>query len=114
MFVRVFLALAAAISILAGCGINSVTGAEIEAIKPGDKITYRFKRDGKSWFYADRVTRVEGDTIYFNPSSKESTSGGDARLNEYDTTRELSIKKAEILKFENEQPPDDRKIIWIE
>lgn len=100
--------------LLAGCGINSVTKAEIDTIKPGNKITYRFQRDGKSWFYADKVTRIDGDTIYYNASKSESTSGSDARLDDYDTTRELSIKKAEIAKFDTEQPPNDKKIIWIE
>ena len=60
------------------------------------------------------MTRVEGDSIYYNPSLNESTSGTDARLNDYDTTRELSIKKADIAKYETEQAPDDKKIIWIE
>ena len=98
----------------AACGINSVTKAQIEAIKAGDKITYRFKKADKSWFYADKVTRVEGDTVYYNAGKSESTSGSDARLNEYDTSRELSIKKADLVKFETEQAPDDKKIIWIE
>ncbi len=114
MFLRISLFLALSCFLFAGCGINSVTKAEIEAIKPGNKITYRFQRNGKSWFYADKVTRVEGDTIYYNASKSESTKGSDARLDDYDTTRELSIKKADILKFESEQPPDDKKIIWIE
>lgn len=98
---------------LIGCGINSVTTAEIEAIKPGNKITYRFRKGDKSWFSADRITRVEGDTIYYNPGKYESTRGGDSRLDEYDP-REMSIKKAEMIKYATEQPPDDKKIIWIE
>lgn len=114
MYFRITLVLATFCLLFTGCGINSVTKAEIEAIKAGNKITYRFQRNGKSWFYADKVTRVEGDTIYFNASKSESTKGSDARLDEYDTTKELSIKKADILKFETEQPPDDKKIIWIE
>lgn len=114
MILRTALALIASLSMLAGCGINSVTKAEIEAIKPGSKITYRFQKSGKSWFYADKVTRVEGESIYYNPGKFESTSGGDVRLEDYDTTRELSVKKADILKFETEQEPDDKKIIWIE
>src|SRR5687767_13518609 len=103
MFLRVAFFLIASFLLFTGCGINSVTKAEIEAIKAGNKITYRFEKNGKSWFYADKVTRVEGDTIYYNPSQNESTSGTDARLNDYDTTRELSIKKADIVKFETEQ-----------
>lgn len=114
MFLRTALVIIVSLSLLAGCGFNSVTKAEIEAIKPGSKITYRFKEGGKSWFYADKVTRIEGDTIYYNASKSKSTSGSDTRLDDYDTTRELSIKKADIVKFETEQPPDDKKIIWIE
>ena len=114
MFLRPAFALIASFSMLVGCGINSVTRADIEGIKPGSKITYRFTKNGKSWFYADKVTRVEGDTIYYNPSVNESTSGSDGRLNEFDSTRELSTTKADILKYETEQGPDDKKIIRIE
>lgn len=116
MFVRTAFLVVGSFVLFTACGINSVTKAEIEAIKPGAKITYRFtkKTDGKTWFYADKVTRVDGDTIYFNPSKNESTKGSDARLDEYDTTRELSITKADILKYETEQPPDEKKIIWIQ
>lgn len=109
MFVRAAFVFIALISLLTGCGINSVTRAEIEAIKPGNKLTYRYTKEGKSRFYADKVTRIEGDTIYFNTGKMESTSGTDARLDDYDTTRELSITKAEIAKFESEQPPDEKK-----
>lgn len=104
----------AATAALFGCGMNSVSSSEIEAIKPGNKIVYRFRRDGQTWYYADKVTRVEGDTIYYNPSKNESTSPGDGRLNEYDITRELSITKADILKFKDDQPPDEKRIYWIE
>lgn len=114
MFLRILVLAVVSMSVFSACGINSVTKAEIEAIKPGNKITYRFQRDGKSWFYADKVTRVEGDTIYYNASKNESTKGSDSKLDEFDTTREHSIKKADIVKFEAEQPPDQKKIIWIE
>ena len=123
MFVRKALVLTTSLLFFTACGINSVTKAEIEAIKPGNTITYRFKKsdgnnnrkdDGKTWFYADKVTRIEGDTIFYNPSKNESTSGSDARLDEFDTTRELSVKMADLIKFETEQPPNDKKIIWIE
>lgn len=114
MFLRNLVVFAALFASFSGCGVNSVTKAEIEAIKPGNKITYRYQKGGKSWFYADKVTRVEGDTVYYNASKRESTKGSDSGLNDYDTTRELSIKKADLLKYEIEQPPDEKKIIWIE
>lgn len=113
MYIRILLVLAC-LSLVAGCGINSVTKAEIEGIKPGSKITYRFNKDGKSWFYADKVTRIENDVIYYNAGKFESTSGTDNRLNDFDTGKEMSITKADILKFETEQPPNEKKIIWIE
>lgn len=96
-----------------GCGINSVTRAELEAVKAGDVIVYRYQKDGKSWFYADKITRVEGDKIYFNPSEKEGTAGNDARLKSFDTKRELSMSKADLLKYETEQGDDRKVIIWI-
>lgn len=96
-----------------GCGLNSVTKAELESVKPGNVITYRYQKGGKSWFYADKVTRVEGDKVYYNPSKSESTSGSDARLQQYDTSRELSISMGDLLKFEREQGEERKVVIWI-
>lgn len=107
LFLAVFLLAAV------GCGINSVTKAELEAVKPGNVLTYRYQKAGKSWFYADKITRVEGDKIYYNPSLSESTSGSDARLQDFDTSKEMSMPKADLLKYENEQPEDQKVIIWI-
>lgn len=99
---------------VAACGINSVTRAEIEAVKPGNVLTYRYRKADKEWFYADKITRVEGDTIYYHASKSESTKGSDARIKEFDTTQELSMKKDELLKYEAEQGEEKKKIIWIE
>ncbi len=96
-----------------GCGLNSVTRQELEAVKPGNIITYRYQKGGKSWFYADKVTRVEGDKIYYNPSKRESTAGNDDKIQEYDTTRELSMSKADLLKYETEQGEERKVVIWI-
>ena len=101
------------VSLAAACGVNSVTRAELEAVKPGDVIVYRYQKDGKSWFYADKITKIEGDKIYYNPSDKEGTSGSDERLKNFDTKREMSTTKAEILKFETEQGDERKVIIWI-
>jgi hypothetical protein len=95
------------------CGVNSVTRAQLEAVKPGDVLVYRYQKDGKSWFYADKITRIEGDKIYYNPSDKEGTAGNDERLKVFDTKRELSITKADLLKYETEQGDDKKVIIWI-
>ena len=84
----------------------------IEAVKAGDVLTYRFQKDGKSWFYSDRVTRIDGDKIYYNPSRHEATSGR-SDIRDFDTGRELSIPKADFLKFADEQGDDRKVIIWI-
>lgn len=97
-----------------GCGVNQVTKAQLEAVKAGDVLTYRYQKDGKSWFYADKVTRIEGDTIYYNPSEKEGTAGNDSRLGTFDTDRELSITRDELLKYETEQGDERKVIIWIQ
>ena len=94
------------------CGINSVTKGQLEAVKPGDVLTYRFQKDGKSWFYSDKVTRIEGDKVYYNPSRHEATSGR-SDIRDFDTSRELSISKADLLKYETEQGDDSKVIIWI-
>ena len=106
--------LSAASLITSACGINSVSRAELEAVKPGNVITYRYKKEGKDWFYSDKVTRVDGDTIYYNPSRNESTKGNDVRIREFDTTQELSVKKADLLKYETEHGDEKKTIIWIE
>ncbi|MEP7213150.1 MAG: hypothetical protein ABI791_08755 [Acidobacteriota bacterium] len=102
------------VSVAAGCGVNSVTKEQLGAVKTGDVLVYRFQKDGKSWFYADKITRIEGDTIYYNPSSKEGTSGNDERIKTFDTKRELSIKNDELFKFDTEQGDDRKVIIWIQ
>ena len=61
----------------------------------------------------DKVTRIDGDKVYYNPSRSESTSGNDTRLKDYDTSRELSMSKADLLKFETEQGEERKVVIWI-
>lgn len=102
-----------AMSLAAACGINSVTKAELEGVKAGDVVVYRYQKDGKSWFYADKITKIEGDKIYYNPSEKEGTAGNDERLKTFDTSRELSTTKADLLKYETEQGDERKVIIWI-
>jgi len=113
MNIRKFAAVAAFVGALfiSSCGINSVTKAELEAVKPGNVLTWRYRKGDKQWFYAEKITRVEGDTVYFNAGKSESTKGGDARILEFDP-RELSIKKDELVKFADEQA-DEKKVIWI-
>jgi hypothetical protein len=115
MFAKKYLPLILAVALFStACGINSVTRAEIEKIQAGNVVTYRYRKGDKEWFYADKIVRVEGDSIYYNASKNESTKGNDYRLREFDTTKELSMKKADLLKYETEQGDERKKIIWIE
>lgn len=107
------LVLAITAAFILACGINSVTKAELEKVKVGDVLVYRYQKDGKSWFYADKITKIEGDKIYYNASDKEGTSGRDERIKNFDTTREHSITKAELLKYDTEQGDERKVIIWI-
>jgi len=109
----VLVAAAGMVSIAAACGINSVTKAQLEAVKAGDVVVYRYQKDGKSWFYADKITRIEGDKIFYNPSEKEGTAGNDERLKTFDTKREMSTTRTELLKYETEQGDERKVIIWI-
>jgi hypothetical protein len=104
----------ATILFISACGINSVSKAQLENVKAGDVITYRYRKGDKEWFYADHIVRVDGDTIYYNASKNESTKGNDHRLRDFETTKELSMKKADLLKYETEQGEEQKKIIWIE
>lgn len=105
--------LIASLILLASCAINSVSKAKLEAIKQGDVLVYRYQKDGKSWFYADKITRIEGDKVYYNPSEREGTAGNDERLKTFDTRREMSTTRAEILKYDTEQGEERKVIIWI-
>lgn len=109
----VLVAAAVMVSLAAACGMNSVTKAELEAVKAGDVVVYRYQKDGKSWFYADKIKRIEGDKIFYNPSEKEGTAGNDERLKSFDTKREMSTTKADLLKYETEQGDERKVIIWI-
>ena len=104
----------AAITFVSACGINSVSKRELENVKAGDVLTYRYRKADKEWFYADRIVRIDGDTIYYNASKNESTKGNDSRLKDFDTAQELSMKKSDLLKYETEQGEERKKIIWIE
>ena len=75
---------------------------------------YRYQRpDGKTWFYADKITRIEGNRIFYNPSKREVTADDDPHLNEFLTNMELSVTKEELLKYETEQGFEKKIIIWI-
>lgn len=96
---------------IAGCGTNSVTRQQLENVKPGDILVYRFQKEGESWFYADKITRVEADKIFYNPGKMEADKGNDDRLKDFVADKEFSISRAELLKFETEQEGDNRKVI---
>ena len=116
MFLRriAVISLGTAAFVICACGINTVSKSELEAVKPGNVLTYRYKKEGKDWFYSDKVTRVDGDTIYYNPSRYTSNKGNDVRMKDFDTTQELSIKKADLLNYATEQGEEKKTIIWIE
>ncbi|MEO6590000.1 MAG: hypothetical protein ABIP06_11925 [Pyrinomonadaceae bacterium] len=90
-----------------------MTKKQIENIKAGDVVVYRFQKDGKSWFYADKITRIEGDKVFYNPGKMEADKGNDDRLKDFVADKELSISKAELLKYETEQGDDKKVIVWI-
>lgn len=99
--------------LMLGCGINSVTKAELESLKAGDVLIYRHRIGGKSWMYGNKITRIEGDTVYFVPSTKTATSKRADIATFEAKTPEESIKKADLLKFETKQGDDEKMIIEI-
>lgn len=100
----------------ASCSAAKVTRAELEALKPGDVVVFRYdKEGGKTWRYAEKITKIEGDKIYYHPSKYESGDGKTAKITtDFDTTKELSRTKEEYYKYETDQAPDRRAIMWIE
>lgn len=97
----------------AACGINSVTKEQLSNVKAGNVLVYRFQKNDKSWFVADKITRIEGDKIFFVMGKMEANNGNDERIRDFGTD-EGSITKEELLKFSDEQGESQKKIIWIE
>ena len=100
-----YLFIALTLTFALACGINSVSKRQLEEVKAGDVITYRYQKGGKAWFFADKV--------YYHPSNRESTAGNDSRLQCFDMDRELSIAKVELMKFDTEQGEERKVVIWI-
>lgn len=113
---KLFLTLFLSITFFIGCGINSVTKEELENVKPGDVLIYRYyrKEDARSWFFAEKITRVEGENIYYNPGVTEATSGRETRLAEFDTETEKSTAKSSLVKYAEEQGDVEMVIIRIQ
>jgi len=101
------------VTLLAGCGINSVTKKQLENVKASDVLVYRFQKDGKTWFYADKITRIENNKIYYNPGKMEATAGNDDRLMAFQTDKERAITKEELFRYETEHGDEKKVIIWI-
>jgi hypothetical protein len=100
--------------LFSGCNPNSVTKLQLEKIKAGDVLVYRYQKpDGKTWYFADKITRIEGDRIFYNPGKSEATASHNFHLTEFLTTIELSATKEEILKYGTEQGLEKKVIIWI-
>jgi hypothetical protein len=98
-----------------GCSAAKVTRAELEALKPGNIVVFRYDKDGKTWRYAEKITKIEGDTVYYYPSKYEGASGKDYKITtDFDQSRELSRSKAEYYKYETDQGEERRAIMWIE
>lgn len=100
-----------------GCSAKKVTRAELEALKPGDIVVFRYHTDKDAYRYSEKITRIEGDLIYYYPSKYEIPTGGkkDYKIvTEFVETNELSRTKEEYYKFEHEQGPEKRAIMWIE
>lgn len=98
---------------LIGCGINSVTKAELEAVKVGDVLIYRHRQGSRSWMYGNKITKIDGDTIYYVASTKTATSKNmDIDVFEPGAPEE-TIKKSDLLQYENETGEDKKVIIEI-
>lgn len=97
-----------------GLACNTVSKEQLQNVKVGDKIIYRYKKpDGKEWMYADKVTKIDGDKVYFNPGKMEATSKNDSRLDEFVSDKEDSINKADLLKYAEENGDDHKVVIEI-
>lgn len=100
--------------LVVGCGVNSVTPDEIGQIKEGNVLIWRYRKsgDGKSWMYADKVVKRDGDKITYVTSKKEATSKLSDAINEMDT-REMTTTIPDLQKFATEQGAEKKVIIEI-
>lgn len=102
-----------AVTALTGCGINSVTKEEIKNIKPGDILFYRYERKvngTRSWMFAERVTRISGDSVYYNPGTVEATSVREPELKTF-SEEEKATTFTDLQRFSEEQ--GDEKVVII-
>lgn len=106
-----------AIAFCFACSAAKVTRAQLEALKPGDIVVFRYDKDGKTMKYSEKIARIEGDTIYYFPSKYETPGGGkdDYKIRtDFVETSERSRTKEEFYKYETEQGPEKRTAMWIE
>jgi len=89
---------------------NTVSKQQLQSVKVGDKLIYRHKKDGREWMWAEKITRIDGDKIYYNPGKKEATSKNAPALDDFDTSQEDVITKEELLKY-SDLTDDDQKVI---
>lgn len=97
---------------LVGCGINSVTKEEIQAIKEGNILIWRYRKSGKSWMYADKVVKRDGDNVTYVTSKKEATSKLSDAILDMDS-REQTTTISELEKYATEQGEQKKVIIEI-
>ncbi len=96
---------------VAATACNTVTKEQLEKVKVGDILVYRYRKAGKSWFYKEKVVRIEGDTYVVNPSKKEGTSKNIVP-NDFAPV-EKKIAKADLLKLAVESGTDRTVVIEI-
>jgi hypothetical protein len=89
---------------------NTVSKEQLQNVKVGDKLIYRHKKDGREWMWAEKITRIEGDKIYYNPGKIEATSKNAPALDDFDSGKEGSHTKEELLKY-TDLTGDDQKVI---
>ena len=76
-------------------------------MKEGNVVTFRYQKSGKSWFYCEKLTRIDGDKVYYTPQER-STSGSDARL-KITIHATLSRTKAELEKYDTKQGDEQKR-----
>jgi hypothetical protein len=87
---------------------NTVSKQQLQNVKVGDKLVYRYQKADKEWMYVDKITRIEGDKIYYVPGKMEATSKNELSLDNFITDKEGSITKDELLKYDQKTGDDHR------
>lgn len=90
--------------------------AHLEPPRVNDLHLYRYQKDGRSWFYAEKVTRVTADSIWVRASIHEYT-----RKSRFDPVPEGEFTREEVARaikdvqaYQHETGPESTILLEVQ